>query len=694
MRSPYGVARNPFNADYIPGGSSSGSAVAVSAGLVSFSLGTDTAGSGRVPAGFNNIVGLKPTVGLLSASGMLPACKALDCISIFALTVNDASAVLGVAAGYDAADGYSRPAPAGWRAVPAGKPQSFRFGVPRQDQLKFFGNSAAEALFLGAVDRMTTLGGEKVEIDYTPFAEAAGLLYTPAGTAERTAAVGDFLNSHAEAMHPVTRKIIEAGKQATGVDVHRHYYRIRELQQASLATWDQIDVLLLPTSGTIYTVKELEAEPIQYNSNLGYYTNFVNYFDLAALAVPNGFQPNGLPAGITLIGPRFSEPLLAMIGEAWQRDSGLSLGATRHALPETTPVIGTANYPSVTVAVFGAHMSGLPLNYQLREIGARLLSECSTAPDYLLYVIAGALPRPGLVRTGKDGKSILGELWQIPTAGFGAFVAAIPAPLGIGDVTLDDGRVVKGFLCEAVAAEEAPDITSLGGWRAWLETSRREPALAAPGNLADRNDRHLADMAAHGGLGTGRIAGENGLHHAIMLSVGIVQATQYAELRAAEGQDAPARRPGRLGQEVVLAATIDQVVKIVVEGCVTGQVAILHQRQRGVVNACKFAAFRRGHAQSGEAGAGGFHLGHHLEHFLNAAGGGQCNQHTAMRAVFHQANASQRLERLANRCARHAEGLGQISFVEPGTGQALAGHDLLGERVPQLFGQSALLVHV
>lgn len=480
VRSPYGVARNPFNADYIPGGSSSGSAVAVSAGLVSFSLGTDTAGSGRVPAGFNNIVGLKPTVGLLSASGMLPACKALDCISIFALTVNDASAVLGVAAGYDAADGYSRPAPAGWRAVPAGKPQSFRFGVPRQDQLKFFGNSAAEALFLGAVDRMTTLGGEKVEIDYTPFAEAAGLLYTPAGTAERTAAVGDFLNSHAEAMHPVTRKIIEAGKQATGVDVHRHYYRIRELQQASLATWDQIDVLLLPTSGTIYTVKELEAEPIQYNSNLGYYTNFVNYFDLAALAVPNGFQPNGLPAGITLIGPRFSEPLLAMIGEAWQRDSGLSLGATRHALPETTPVIGTANYPSVTVAVFGAHMSGLPLNYQLREIGARLLSECSTAPDYLLYVIAGALPRPGLVRTGKDGKSILGELWQIPTAGFGAFVAAIPAPLGIGDVTLDDGRVVKGFLCEAVAAEEAPDITSLGGWRAWLETSRREPALAAP----------------------------------------------------------------------------------------------------------------------------------------------------------------------------------------------------------------------
>jgi allophanate hydrolase len=480
VRSPYGVARNPFNSGYIPGGSSSGSAVAVSAGLVSFSLGTDTAGSGRVPAGFNNIVGLKPTVGLLSASGMLPACKALDCISIFALTVNDASAVLGVAAGYDAADAYSRPAPAGWRAVPVGRPQSFRFGVPRQDQLKFFGNSAAEELFQKAIGRMTALGGEKVEIDYTPFAEAAGLLYTPAGTAERTAAVGDFLSRNPDALHPVTRRIIESGQQASGVDVHRHYYRIRELQQASSATWEQIDVLLLPTSGTIYTVAELEAEPIQFNSNLGYYTNFVNYFDLAALAVPNGLQPDGLPAGITLIGPRFSEPLLAGIGEAYHRDSGLSLGATRHAHPETAPATGTAHYPSVTVAVFGAHMSGLPLNYQLRELGARLLSDCSTAPDYLLYVIAGALPRPGLVRTGQGGRSILGELWQIPTAGFGAFVAAIPAPLGIGDVTLDDGRVVKGFLCEAVATAEAPDITSLGGWRAWLETSRREPVLAAP----------------------------------------------------------------------------------------------------------------------------------------------------------------------------------------------------------------------
>jgi allophanate hydrolase len=479
VRSPYGVARNPFNADFIPGGSSSGSAVAVSAGLVSFALGTDTAGSGRVPAGFNNIVGLKPSIGLLSASGMLPACRALDCISIFALTVGDASAVLTAAAGYDASDAYSRTAPAGWQAAPSELPQCFRFGVPRDGQLKFFGNADAAELFRSAIGRMTALGGEKVEIDYAPFAEAAGLLYTPAGTAERTAAIGDFLNSNPGALHPVTRKIIETGRQASGVDVHRHYYRIRELQQTASAVWTDIDILLLPTSGTIYTVGELEADPIQLNSNLGYYTNFANYFDLAGLSVPNGFQSNGLPAGITLIGPRFTEPLLASIGGAFHWEAGLTLGATQHLAPGTRPAGGGQNYPDVTVAVFGAHMSGLPLNYQLRDLSARLIADCRTSPDYRLYALAGVVARPGLVRVRQQGKTIAGELWQVPTAAFGAFVAGIPAPLGIGDLTQDDGRIVKGFLCEAVAVADAPDITSSGGWRAWLKESQPAPALAA-----------------------------------------------------------------------------------------------------------------------------------------------------------------------------------------------------------------------
>jgi allophanate hydrolase len=483
VRSPYGIARNPFNADYIPGGSSSGSAVAVSAGLVSFALGTDTAGSGRVPAGFNNIVGLKPSIGLLSASGMLPACRALDCISIFALTTDDASTVLAAAAGYDASDAYSRAVPAGWQAYASAVPEGFRFGVPRESQLKFFGNRAAETLFQDAVQRMTALGGEKVEIDYAPFAEAAGLLYTPAGTAERTAALGDFLDSNPEALHPITRKIIEAGKQASGVDVHRHYYRIRELQQASLGTWEKIDVMLLPTSGTIYRIDDLQADPVQLNSNLGYYTNFVNYFDLAGLAVPNGMQPDGLPAGITLIGPCFTEPLLAAIGGAFHRSVGLPLGATGHGMPGASksmakPSGASANYPYINLAVFGAHMSGLPLNYQLQTLGGRLVAECRTSPDYRLYVIAGALPRPGLVRTQQDGMAILGELWQLPIAAFGTFVAGIPIPLGIGDVKMEDGQMVKGFLCEAIATADAPDITSLGGWRAWLKASQPAPALA------------------------------------------------------------------------------------------------------------------------------------------------------------------------------------------------------------------------
>lgn len=477
VRSPYGVARNPFNSQYIPGGSSSGSAVAVSAGLVSFALGTDTAGSGRVPAGFNNIVGLKPSIGLLSASGMLPACRALDCISVFALTVGDASAVLAAAAGCDTTDAYSRPAPAGWTAMPSGLPEGFRFGVPKEGQLKFFGNDAAAELFRHAIDRMIGLGGQQVEVDFAPFAEAAGLLYTPAGTAERTAALGGFLDRNPEALHPVTRKIIETGKQASGVDVHRHYYRIRELRQVSMATWDEVDVLLLPTSGTIYTINDLAADPVELNSNLGYYTNFVNYFDLAGLAVPSGFQPDGLPAGVTLIGPCFCEPLLASIGQAYHRKSGLPLGATGHAHPDTAGC-GNPNYPAVTIAVFGAHMSGLPLNHQLRDLGGRLLARCRTSPDYRLHVIAGAIPRPGLVRTRQNGKAIQGELWQLPTASFGAFVAGIPAPLGVGDVTLEDGRIVKGFLCEASAATDAPDITSLGGWRAWLEMGQPEPALA------------------------------------------------------------------------------------------------------------------------------------------------------------------------------------------------------------------------
>jgi allophanate hydrolase len=468
VRSPYGVARNPFNADFIPGGSSSGSAVAVASGLVSFALGTDTAGSGRVPAGFNNIVGLKPSIGLLSGSGMVPACRSIDCISIFALTVPDSMAVLDVAAGFDAADGYSRAAPAGWRSVVPAKPARFHFGLPQRAQRKFFGNTAAEALFDAAIEKLQALGGTAIEVDYAPFAEAAAFLYQPAGTAERTAATADFMATHADAMHPVTRAIIARGREASGADVHRMHYRLQALRQQTAKLWDALDCLVVPTSGTIYRISEVEADPVALNGNLGAYTNFVNYFDLAALAVPNGFQPDGLPAGITLIAPRFHEPVLAALGHAFHRQSGLTLGATGFTQPADGAGAGL-DYPWIPVAVFGAHMSGEPLNPQLLALGGRLLGPCRTAPDYRLYRLREKnLLRPGLVRIGANaGVPIGGEIWALPPVGFGVMTAAIPGPLGIGSVTLEDGSSVKGFLCEAVAVGDAEDISAYGDWRAY-----------------------------------------------------------------------------------------------------------------------------------------------------------------------------------------------------------------------------------
>ena len=470
VRSPYGVAVNPFNADYVPGGSSSGSAVAVSAGLASFALGTDTAGSGRVPAGFNNIVGLKPSIGLISATGMVPACRSLDCVSVFAGTVADSMAVLQVAADPDMQDGYSRVAPAGWKATVAPAPPAFRFGLPRPDQLKFFGNAAARALFAEAVARLTALGGAMVEIDYAPFAEAAGFLYQPAGTAERTVAIGDFLAAHADDMHPVTRAIIQRGHEASAMDVHRMHYRLKELRQQTAPVWQQIDVMLVPTSGTIYRTDEVLADPVQLNGNLGYYTNFVNYFDLAALSVPSGFQPDGLPAGITLIGPTFAEPQLAAIGQAFHAATGLTLGAGGYPQPPVRTA-AAGPYPQIELMVFGAHLNGEPLNPQLTALGARLVRSCRTAADYRLYALAGGVARPGLVRVEEGGAAIEGEIWALSPAAFGVFVAEIPAPLGIADVRLEDGGLVKGFVCEAAGVDGAAEITDYGGWRAFRRAS-------------------------------------------------------------------------------------------------------------------------------------------------------------------------------------------------------------------------------
>jgi allophanate hydrolase len=464
VRSPYGVPRNPFNPEYIPGGSSSGSAVALAVGLASFSLGTDTAGSGRVPAAFNNLVGLKPTRGLLSTSGVLPACRSLDCVSIFALTGADAAAVLRVARGYDAADPFSRREAAPQHAMP----RSFagaRIGVPRDDQLQFFGNPETPQLFRQALEK---LGGERVTIDLAPFLETARLLYEGPWVAERYVAIREFIERSPKALHPVTAQIISSATKHSAIDAFTAYYRLKVLRRQCAALWDQVDILVTPTAGTIYRIAELEAEPLRLNANLGYYTNFMNLLDLAAIAAPAGFQRDGLPFGITLAAPAFADEALCELGEIAQRAAVKTMGATGLPLPH--PVAReSANGHTVRLAVCGAHMSGLPLNHQLLERGARLAQKCRTAPVYRLYALTDfAPPRPGMVRADAGG-AIEVEVWELPAPAFGGFVAAIPAPLGIGTVTLEDGEQVKGFLCEARATQGARDITGRGGWRSFIK---------------------------------------------------------------------------------------------------------------------------------------------------------------------------------------------------------------------------------
>jgi allophanate hydrolase len=452
VRSPYGVPKNPFGAEYLPGGSSSGSAVAVAAGLCDFALGTDTAGSGRIPASFNNLVGLKPTKGLLSTCGVVPACRSLDCVSIFTRTVADAAEVLAVAAAFDPEDPFSRV------AQPPLQDESWlvRIGVPWPSQLEFFGNADAAKLFTAAVERWRALGATIVEIDYEPFAAAARLLYEGAWVGERYAAIRGFIETKADQMHPVTRKIIEGAKSLTAAQAFESSYRLAELRREADATWNQVDALLTPTAGTIYKVAEVEADPIKLNSNLGYYTNHMNLLDMCGLAVPAGFLPNGMPWGVTLSAPAFCDDRLLRLGARFLDEL---------TPPRALPAAG----PMTHIAVCGAHLSGLPLNAQLTRLGATLVRAARTAPKYRLFALAGTTPpKPGLVRVAEQGAAIAVEVWELPTAAFGHFVAAIPAPLGIGTLALEDGTTVQGFLCETAAVTGAKDVTSFGGWRAYL----------------------------------------------------------------------------------------------------------------------------------------------------------------------------------------------------------------------------------
>jgi allophanate hydrolase len=485
-RSPYGACASAFDPAYISGGSSSGSALAVALGLVSFALGTDTAGSGRVPAAFNNVVGLKPTRGLLSTRGLLPACRSLDCISVFAGSVADAAKVLELTAGYDARDPYSRAATPGATGIPT---SGFRFGVPSKEQLEFFGDGEAEAAYLAALARLEGFGGERVSVDFEPFAQAAALLYQGPWVAERAVAVGDFIARDPGGLDPTVAAIIGGARRWSAVEAFFAQQRLRDLSRRVEALWEDIDVLVVPTTPTSYTLSDLVADPVLPNTRLGTYTNFTNLLDLCGLAVPAGFKAARQPVGVTFLGPAFADRALLSLADRLHQSYRLDVGATAHrVLPsgaggEAFPTSGALRrvaravapvprvFQSIRLAVVGAHLSGQPLHYQLVELGARFLGAARTAPHYRLYALDGTLPpKPGLVRQANGGAAIEIEVYGLDPAAFGQFVAGVGQPLGIGNVELAGGEWVKGFLCESFAVAQATEITELGGWRAYLAT--------------------------------------------------------------------------------------------------------------------------------------------------------------------------------------------------------------------------------
>jgi allophanate hydrolase len=469
-RTPYGICSSVFDAEYVSGGSSAGSAVAVAQGLVSFSLGTDTAGSGRVPAAFNNLVGLKPTRGRVSTHGLLPACRTLDCVSVFAETCTDAARVLAVIGEFDAKDPYARSVRVGEGATPWVASQ-FRFGVPTAESLEFFGDADARIVYQHAVTAMRELGGAAVEFDYAPLLEAARLLYGGPWVAERLTAVKEFAAAHPDGFDPTVGTIILGGSKFSAVDAFEGSYKLQVIRRAAEKLFEEADFLLLPTAPTTYKINEVLADPIRLNSNLGYYTNFVNLLDLAAVAVAAGMKANGLPFGVSLVGKAFTDEGLLVVADRLHRRLARTLGGSGRVLAETEPMKtdGTP-HGCVLMAVVGAHLSGQPLNWQMTQRKARLVRTVKTHPDYRLYVLPNSTPaKPGLVYVpGYAGKGIELEIWAMPEDTVGGFLAGIPAPLGLGTVRLEDGTSVKGFLCEPAGIEGAEEITHLGGWRNYM----------------------------------------------------------------------------------------------------------------------------------------------------------------------------------------------------------------------------------
>lgn len=466
VRSPYAPPKNALDPAIVPGGSSSGSAVAVAHAIASFSLGTDTAGSGRVPAALNNIVGLKPTLGALSASGVVPACRTLDTVSIFALTVADAWRVFQAAAVYDPADAYARRIPAPPLAAPPAAPV---IGVPTEETRVFCGDEDQAALFDDALARLTAEGARIVELDFSVFYDVAQLLYDGAWVAERMTVIEALLREDPEAILPVTRAIIGKADALTATDAFRARHRLDALRREAEASLAAVDLLCVPTTPTFYSVADLEADPIGPNTRLGTYTNFVNLLDLCGVVAPIGPRRDGRPGSVTFLAAAGRDAVAAAIAERLHHRTAARLGATE-AAPGPAPARSAAAGPGeIALVAVGAHMSGLPLNHELTSRGGRLLEATSTAPAYRLYALPGGPPaRPGLVRVEAGGAPIAVEVWALPETAFGGFIGGVPSPLSIGALRLADGRMVKGFLAESVALSAAEDVTEFGGWRAYL----------------------------------------------------------------------------------------------------------------------------------------------------------------------------------------------------------------------------------
>ena len=479
-RSPHGGPASVFDDERISGGSSSGSAVSVARADVVFSLGTDTAGSGRVPAGFNNIVGLKPSLGRVSTAGVLPACRTLDCVSIFALTVPDAAAVLAVIEGPDARDDYSDHA-AGPATLGAGRPGKLRVGVPQTARVN--AADGYDAAWAVACDRIQALGATAVPLDFSVLHEVAQLLYEGPWVAERYAVMESILSAQPRVVDPTVAAVVRKAEGQRAVDAFRAQYRLQHLRAQAQALWSQVDVLMVPTAPRHPRFSEVAADPIGVNSELGTYTNFVNLLGWSALAVPDGYTGGGLPFGVTFIGPRAADAALARWGALWHAATGLTMGRSDRAAPaaalsseglsRSSAAVWPQVEPTLPIAVVGAHLSGLPLNGQLLERRCTLAGRTRTAACYRLHALPGTTPpKPGLHRVPRGGVAIEVEVWNMPLCELGSFLALIPAPLGLGSIELEDGQTVHGFLCEAHALADAPDVSEHGGWRAYLQAGR------------------------------------------------------------------------------------------------------------------------------------------------------------------------------------------------------------------------------